>query len=208
MSYFRLVNSRAFGETRVFWNIHRIWNYLAVPISGFMLRLLVKGTRQVSGWHEIALFVFFGLVVSWAGTYCINLIRIPAILHREQAQTIDTLAKDKSALQGEVESLKKPKRPTLEQKIYEEIKDALEKYGDGDEKVVLRFLIRNGKMTEHHSAGLSPIPPGFSRERALKVLLKLEADQIVVQHYEGVPGGWARTWQISPGVEATLKELI
>jgi len=37
----------------------------------------------VTGWHEIALFAVFGFIVTWVGTYCINLIRVPPILHRE-----------------------------------------------------------------------------------------------------------------------------
>jgi hypothetical protein len=44
------------------------------------------------GWEallkETAVFVIFGFVVAWAGTYCINLIRVPSIMHHEQSTII------------------------------------------------------------------------------------------------------------------------
>ena len=87
MSYFRLVASRAFTETQAFWNDHKTCVSLAVPTSGLVLRVIIRGRSQLNGWQEVMLFCLVGFVVSWLGSYCINLIRVPGILYREQART-------------------------------------------------------------------------------------------------------------------------
>jgi hypothetical protein len=85
--YFRLVASRAFTETKAFWNDHRTFVSVAVPTSGLVLRVIIRGRSQLNGWQEVMLFCLVGFVVSWLGSYCINLIRVPGILYREQART-------------------------------------------------------------------------------------------------------------------------
>lgn len=49
------------------------------------------------GWEgfleEAAVFMVFGFIVTWTGTFLINLIRIPAILHAEQEVKIVRLTK-------------------------------------------------------------------------------------------------------------------
>src|SRR5437899_3997926 len=86
MSYLRLVCSRAFAETKKFWNVHNVWAYLSVPASALALRIILRGKGQLSGLQELTLFVVFGFIVSWVGSYCINLIRVPGVLHRELAE--------------------------------------------------------------------------------------------------------------------------
>ena len=86
-SYFRLVASRALTETNAFWNVHMFFVSLAVPINGLVLRLIIRGRSQLSGWQEVMLFCLVGFAVSWLGIYCINLIRVPGILYREQARS-------------------------------------------------------------------------------------------------------------------------
>ena len=123
MFYLGLATSRAFVETRKFWNIHQIWAFGSVPVSGFLLHALIRKSR-LDGWHEVALFAVFGFIASWLGSYLINLIHVPAILHHEQAQIMVGMERDKLLLQNtldarsdtvsrlnlEVESLMKPKR--------------------------------------------------------------------------------------------------
>ncbi|MBZ5669097.1 MAG: hypothetical protein LAO04_05150 [Acidobacteriia bacterium] len=42
----------------------------------------------MGGWQEVILFVVFGFIVSWVGSYCINLVRVPGMVHREQNRSI------------------------------------------------------------------------------------------------------------------------
>ena len=60
---------------------------LVVPTSGLVLRVIIRGRSQLNGWQEVMLFCLVGFVVSWLGSYCINLIRVPGIFYREQART-------------------------------------------------------------------------------------------------------------------------
>jgi hypothetical protein len=53
MSYFRLVASWAFTETKAFWNDHRTFVSLAVPTSGLVLRVIIRGRSQLNGWQEV-----------------------------------------------------------------------------------------------------------------------------------------------------------
>jgi hypothetical protein len=94
MLYSRLVCSRAFNETKLFWNVHRVWAYLSVPASALILRVILRGVAQLSGGQEVAEFVVFGFIVSWVGTYLINIIRAPGLLHKECQTTIDSQAKE------------------------------------------------------------------------------------------------------------------
>ena len=59
---------------------------------------------------EGMVFIIFGFIMTWGGSYLINLVHIPAILHREQTQIIDALRNDKLLLQSEIDDLKKPMR--------------------------------------------------------------------------------------------------
>jgi hypothetical protein len=97
MSYYRLATSRAFAQTTAFWNVHQVWKYASVTISAVALRLLVKRWSPVMGWEgfleEAAVFLVFGFIVTWTGTFLINLIRVPAILHAEQEVEIARLTK-------------------------------------------------------------------------------------------------------------------
>ncbi len=100
MSYYRLVTSRAFAETKTVWNIHKVWTYLSVPLSAFALRLMLRGRTQLSGWQDAALFLLFGFVVSWVGTYFINVLRVPHLLYEEQRRKIAELTASNLALSG------------------------------------------------------------------------------------------------------------
>lgn len=98
MSYFRLVTSRSFTETKALWGVHKLWTYLSVPLSGLVLRMILKGKTQVTGWQDVLLFTLFGFVVSWTGTYLINLIRAPSLIYHEQLKAIDALTAKNVAL--------------------------------------------------------------------------------------------------------------
>lgn len=139
--YYRLVCSRALTDTKAFWNIHKTWAYLSVPVSGFFLRLILR-KGQLSGWLEIAEFVVFGFVVSWVGSYLINLIRVPAILHREQFIEI-------ASLHHENERLRQPRFTPQQERQLQSVRDAL-KHFDGPENAVLRYLLDYGPTSITH----------------------------------------------------------
>jgi len=105
MSYYRLVISRAFAKTSEFWNLHQVWKYAATPLGAVVLRLIFKRWKPVMGWHgfleEAAIFLIFSFVVSWAGTFLINLIRVPPIIHAEQQVQLNSLGGDLARLREE-----------------------------------------------------------------------------------------------------------
>jgi hypothetical protein len=135
MSYFRLVFSRALAETKIFWNIHRIWVALSVPISGILLRFFVSGWNPVKGWLEVVEFAVFGFIFSWIGTLLINLVRAPALLHREQDLIIGGL---RNSAQPEVSAQEQRKRQI--------VREAFAKFDDSDKRG-FQFIYDNGEIS-------------------------------------------------------------
>jgi hypothetical protein len=88
MSYYRLVISRAFAKTKEFWNLHQVWKWVSTPVSAVLLRLAIKRLSPVMGWEgflkEALLFSVCGFIVSWAGSYLMNLVQVPPLIHAEQ----------------------------------------------------------------------------------------------------------------------------
>jgi hypothetical protein len=135
MSYFRLVCSRALAETKIFWNIHKIWVSLSVPISGLLLRFLVNGRNPVNGWLEVVEFTIFGFIFSWIGTFLINLVRTPALLHREQDLIIGGF---RNSAQTEDSAQEERKR--------QNVREILAKFNDADKRV-FQFIHDNGEIS-------------------------------------------------------------
>jgi hypothetical protein len=145
MAYYRLVISSAFAETKAFWNVHQIWKYAAVPISGVLLRLLIKGLSPTMGWEgfleEAALFCIFGFIVSWMGTFLINLIRVPPLVYREQEARIADLTEDSRKLYDETHS-KVPAEEEHRRNITAENTKKLSKV----QKEMLRHILNYGPL--------------------------------------------------------------
>ena len=149
-SYFRLVASRAFAETQAFWNVHRIFVSLAVPISGLVLRVIIRGRSQLSGWQEVMLFCLVGFVVSWLGSYSINLIRVPGILYREQARTaaeqtaaLINLREENSTLNS---ALSQPKISRQEERLRHLVSEKLKQFTK-EGKAVLKYIFNHGTIS-------------------------------------------------------------
>ena len=149
-SYFRLVASRAFTETKAFWNDHRTFVSLAVPTSGLVLRVIIRGRSQLNGWQEVMLFCLVGFVVSWLGSYCINLIRVPGILYREQARTaaeqtaaLINLREENSTLNS---ALSQPKISRQEERRRQLVSDKLKQFTK-EGKAVLKYIFDHGTIS-------------------------------------------------------------
>jgi hypothetical protein len=134
MSYFRLVISKTLTETKAVWNVHRIWIYFASPVAGILVRAFFRGIKQTGNWQELVLFAFIGFIITWLGTFLINLIRVPGMLHAGQAREISKL---KEIAYPQVDPEEKGKRDLVSQKL-----DGLTK----QRKKVLRCIISHGKI--------------------------------------------------------------
>lgn len=91
MPYSRLVISKTLSETNIVWNIHRVWIYFASPLVGLAFRFIFEGRKHVGNWHQLLLYAVLGFIVTWTGTFLINLVRVPSILHREQQAKLNDL---------------------------------------------------------------------------------------------------------------------
>jgi len=89
----------------------------------------------VNGWQEVAEFVIFGFIFSWMGTFLINLVRAPALLHRERDLIISGL---RNSVQAEVSVQEERKRQI--------VRDGLAKFNDA-EKPVFQFIHDNGEIS-------------------------------------------------------------
>lgn len=206
MSYFRLATSKAFAETKKFWNIHRIWALGSVPIVGFLLHAIIRRSRLI-GWQEVLLFVIFGFIVSWLGSYLINLVHVPAILHSEQAQVITEIERNKLLLQTEVDELKRPHRSASEEKDYQEVRALVDQCSE-IEKTILQHLRKVEKMVHTHSSQLSPLPPTLRHEVVNYNLISLESKRLIIRETQTWPGGWQVTLRIANWAKSALDELL
>ncbi len=166
------------------------------------------------GWQEIVLFVIFGFIVAWSGSYLINLIRVPAILHHEQTQVIVALGKDKehsqeaiNTLSAEVKNLKRPKRTPFQEKEFQRIKGLI---GDCDDDciAVLRHLMRCGKMGKYQGGAIENLPDRLNCKHAEIALKKLLENQVVTRETRPQGNMQWQQWTIASGVNSALEELL
>lgn len=85
--------SKAFGETKKFWTIHRNWTVIAAPLGAAAYKILTDGLPKAKadfatiGWTAFTVFL-----ISWVGTFLINVVRSPGLLDKERN---DSEASDK-----------------------------------------------------------------------------------------------------------------
>jgi len=196
MSYYGSVVARAFKETKTVWNLHRFWGTLAVPLSGAFLRLIVKGNSPVTEvWHEVFFFAIFGFVACWGGSYLIYLVRVPAILHREQSDVIASLTAA-------------PLLSPQERCRVEIVKQELETFSE-KEKVVLRYIWGHGSVNNHTlpNRGLD----GNAASEALRKgvqrgLLIMTSDATSRDFREQLLA--MREWRINPDLESSFTHIF
>ena len=87
---------KALSETKAFWSLHRNWAFFSVPASSVLLRTLWKGWSTVTDAKEIAVFLFFGYLFSWIGSFLINLLRAPALLDADRQIELNRLREQHS----------------------------------------------------------------------------------------------------------------
>jgi hypothetical protein len=150
---------------------------------------------------EGMVFIIFGFIVTWGGSYLINLIHTPAILHHEQAQVIIGLESDKSLLQAEVDDLRKPKiRPEVEKLA----RDGWNKL-DTQEKKAVKLLLDYGDMTDRDALqrlGLSQLQI-FDLIRTKTNFVHRTEAKGPYEHIRGYEG----TWKINPQFSGALRQI-
>lgn len=200
MSYSRLVISKAFAETKAYWNIHKIWAYASVPASAIVLRVLIRGRSQVSGWQEVLLFAVFGFAVAWVGSYCINLIRVPSILHHQQRQTITGLESTVKALRAENAGLTQPQFTLLQQEQIEIVRQSLDNCSS-EVKAFVRRLLTHGEMS--WSSWRRVFAPGIPDSAIHGYAAKAKDLGLVDERYEGPHS--ERVWFIKPDLKFAVE---
>lgn len=191
-----------------------------LAIGIFILQVhfgLIPASQTHRAWETI-LWPYVLLVI----VLClISSIRAPVAIDRERIASANSMVVEISDLQGvivkekehvrslinEVDDLKKPKRTPFQEQEYQIIKGVVDGY-DENHRAVLRHLLRHGKMTEHHSMGISPLPAGFRRENVGAVLNKLIADNLITWEIHQIGGGWQKTFCVAPGALPFLQELL
>jgi hypothetical protein len=193
MSYYSLVLARTFKETTKIWNVHRFWAALAVPLSGAILRVGTRGLVAI-GWREILVFAVFGFATCWVGSYLINLLRVPAILHDEQAAVIDALTA--------------PPLSPQEQRRIEIVRRKLEAFPE-KEKAVLQYIWEHGSVNTHtlpYSELDGSAAPEALRKGVRQGLLVMTSD--AMSHSMIDQAIATREWRIHPDLESSFTHLF
>jgi hypothetical protein len=90
VGYAKRLCSRAFTETRNFWNLHRNWTVIAGPLGGAAYRLIFDGwPKAQADFLGLAVAAAIGFVIAWVGTFILNLIRGTALLDRDRQSNED-----------------------------------------------------------------------------------------------------------------------
>ncbi len=189
----------------------------ASAVVAFFLTLLNRrlGERLVMSWHAISpwwallpmgLLFIYGLMRSNYEHYCQLESGFKDRLAKQEQQCL-TLQQENIRLNLEANDLKQPKRTPYQEKEYQAIKPAVDAY-DENHKIILRHLLRCGKITKHMQGRLTPLPAGFSESLAADVLSRLASDHLITSDTRTSPGGWEIIWQIAPGAKSILEELL
>ena len=96
----------------------------------------------MSGWHEIALFALFGFLFAWIGSYCINLIRVPPILWREQNDALNRINNENTQLKRALIRPIDPKEKRREELVLQKLR----RYNQ-QERAVLQFILDHGEAS-------------------------------------------------------------
>jgi hypothetical protein len=212
-SYGRRLRRASATEYKKFWSGYR----LLVTFSGLAAPLLLqveRGTHSLLSLSEVVQTGAVGFSLSLIGTYLYSRHKgaesLDAQRQEQFKQTEEALTAEKQItkrLAEEVEELRKPKRTAFQEEEYARIKTLIESY-DEHHLLVLRHLLRHGAISQHHSGGIGPHPPGLALELAVSILNDLASDALVTKQTDYITGGWVVNWQIASGIRPVLEELV
>jgi hypothetical protein len=147
------------------------------------------------GWAtEGTVFIIFGFIVTWGGTYVINLIRAPGILYGEQHKTIIDHVREIKRLKTKLVSASSPTVSQFEQEQRRAVREKLQQAGDDKS---LRYLLLHGDTED-----------GELRSALdFKGIVRLKKVGLVQDQLRG-PHGQERYWFINPRFVDALKYVL
>ncbi len=121
---------------------------MSVPASAFVLRVILRGKSQFNGWQEIGEFAVFGFIVSWVGSYLINLVRVPKIFYQDQELAMDRISKDNAQLKATLEAASvAPKVSAFEQAQRITVREKL-RAATSEDLRALDFIVQHGRIDD------------------------------------------------------------
>ena len=157
--------------------------------------MLYKSDPQIlSKVIDLARYTGISYVVAWGGTFIINLIRAPKLLHDDAIKEPHSISID--PLEARREAI---------------IKQFIEECGAGNPKAFLEWLLNHRDVTEANITAKLPefMLPDDTIHRALDL-------GILSRRLERQPYGWARTgdtravyfYSVAPQFEAAIARVI
>jgi cell division protein FtsB len=213
--YGKRLHAAARTDFKRFWSDYRWW----ITIVGFfnlpLVIQVVLGKHTMVDFGVACIYAVISLIFSLLGSYVIAMRRGAESLDTHWQQRIgqrneqlDTERERVKNLNAEIEDLKKkPGRSIPDERDFNAVKSLLEKHQE-DDKTVLGFLLKVGKMKQSHGWNLAPLPKGFTHDRTQIALNKLAQDDLVIRENTNIPGGWELVWQVAPWAIQHLRELL
>src|ERR1035438_190642 len=166
--YYRRLFSRAWRETKAVFTWARWWLLFAPPLTGILLRLGRKGWRDIMNAQDILYSACAGALTAFIGTFLINLLRSPRLLH-DDAQTLSEnrdrslteAAEDATRARAELKAFQRqPRVSALEQEKRDRVATKLKTVGPED-LAVLKHILVYGRMSIHELRGNGEVLPHF-----------------------------------------------
>jgi hypothetical protein len=159
------------------------------------------------GWEgflkEAAIFIVFGFIVSWGGTYVINLVRVPAELHHESQEAITGLRTDLERLESENARLRKPQLTPLQESQVQMIRGELDGCPD-NVRAIVRLLLSHGEFA--WSDLRHGFAPGVPDSTIQGYLVKAKEMLLIQDRFEGPTQ--ERVWFVRPELKFALEHYF
>src|SRR5580658_7033657 len=81
--YAAAILKRSYTETIHFWSVHRNWTFAAPIVTGAIVMLYKSDPMWIKKSFDFAEYTGISYLVAWGGTFLVNLVRAPKLLHDE-----------------------------------------------------------------------------------------------------------------------------
>ena len=96
---------RAVSDTTTYWSVHRNWTFAAGPVGVLAYLVLHEGWRRsMLDWQHTGLAALGGFAFAWIGSLAINMLRSPALLHRDLKRELSIAKQAVIRLTSELET--------------------------------------------------------------------------------------------------------